>query len=326
MDASGYRTIKNSRDFTYRYHFSPSKDNRPVLVFIHGFPSTSYDWHYQVEFFKEKGYGLIVPDMLGYGGTSMPTDPAAYKHTLLAKDILDILDAEKVQQAIIIGHDWGSYLASRFVQLYSDRVIAVGFLTAGYAAPNPNLDYEQGLAFAKEKLGSELVGYWDFFAEEGADKIIEEHWDAFSGLVWPEDPENWAVHLAPRGAIKSYLLSGTVLPPASWHKDEDRKQQMQTLLTGGFSGPLCYYKIFLSGLSNEDDATIPLEKYDTDKPVFFGASLQEFSAAVLVPVQKARLAKHCKNATVKDFQAAHWPQLEAPDEVNKELLAWVESL
>jgi len=66
----------------------------------------SYAHNSQVEFFKEKGYGLIVPDMLGYGGTSIPTDPTAYKHTLLAKDVLDILDAEKVQQAIVIGHDW----------------------------------------------------------------------------------------------------------------------------------------------------------------------------------------------------------------------------
>jgi len=73
----------------------------------------------------------------------------------------------------------GSFIASRFVQLYSDRVIAVGFLAVGYSVPNPNFNYEQALAFTKEKVGYELFGYWDFFAEDGADKIIEEHVSSF---------------------------------------------------------------------------------------------------------------------------------------------------
>ncbi|THU93375.1 alpha/beta-hydrolase [Dendrothele bispora CBS 962.96] len=324
MDTSAYRTNKNSRGYIYRYHFTSPQGNHPVIVFIHGFPSTSYVWRYQIEFFKEKGYGLIVPDMLGYSGTSIVLETAAYKHSLLAKDLLDILDAEKIQQVIIIGHDWGSAIASRFVQLYSDRVIAAGFFAAGFSVPNPKFDYETVLKFTKEKFGSDLIGYWDFFASEGADKIIEEHWDAFCGLVWADDPRTWDTHLSPRGAIKEYLLSGTVLPPASWYKEEDRQQQTNALLMGGFSGPLNYYKLLLSGLSNDDDATIPVEKYETDKPTFFGVAIEDFKA--IIPVVKANFAKSCKNATIKDFETSHWPQLQAPDEVNKELLAWIESL
>jgi len=58
-----------------------------------------------VTFFRGKGYGLIVPDMLGYGGTSKPTNPAFYSNGL-ARDLVDILDAEGIKQAIFIGHDW----------------------------------------------------------------------------------------------------------------------------------------------------------------------------------------------------------------------------
>lgn len=59
-----------------------------------------------VPYFEERGYGIIAPDMLGYGGTDKPTEPAAYKGTLMAKDMVDILDAENVEKAIAIGHDW----------------------------------------------------------------------------------------------------------------------------------------------------------------------------------------------------------------------------
>ncbi|THU75261.1 hypothetical protein K435DRAFT_707443, partial [Dendrothele bispora CBS 962.96] len=70
--------------------------------------------------------------------------------------------------------------------------------------------------------------------------------------------------------------------------------QMNALLMGGFSGPLSYYNLFLSGLSREDDAvTIPIEKYETDKPMFFSATLEDF--ITLIPVSKADFAKSCKN-------------------------------
>jgi soluble epoxide hydrolase / lipid-phosphate phosphatase len=44
--------------------------------------------------------------MLGYGNTDKPSEVVAYVGSALAKDIVDILDAEHVETAIPIGHDW----------------------------------------------------------------------------------------------------------------------------------------------------------------------------------------------------------------------------
>jgi len=106
MDPSLYKSVTTRRNLKYSYYFSPSTSGKPVLLFVHGFPNTSYGWRYQVNFFKAQGYGLIVPDMLGYGGTDKPTDPAQYKSSLMSQDVIDILDAENVEKAIAIGHDW----------------------------------------------------------------------------------------------------------------------------------------------------------------------------------------------------------------------------
>lgn len=43
--------------------------------------------------------------MLGYGGTDKPTEPKMYRHNLVCKDIIEILDAEKVEKSVAIGHD-----------------------------------------------------------------------------------------------------------------------------------------------------------------------------------------------------------------------------
>ena len=110
MDASLYKDIKTKRGFQYHYYYSKATNSKPTLLFVHGFPSTSYDWHYQVAFFKKEGFGVIVPDTLGYGGTDKPTDPEKYRTKLLCADIIDILDAENIDKCIAIGHDWCAFL------------------------------------------------------------------------------------------------------------------------------------------------------------------------------------------------------------------------
>ena len=110
MEASLYKDITTSRGFKYHYYYSPAADSKPTILFIHGFPCTSLDWRKQVPFFKEKGYGLIVPDLLGYGGTDKPAETTAYQLSKMATDLVNILDAEKVDKVISVGHDWYSSL------------------------------------------------------------------------------------------------------------------------------------------------------------------------------------------------------------------------
>ena len=106
MQASSYKEVITKRGIKYSYYFSAGDPSKPTLLFVHGFPSTSYDWRNQVAFFKSEGYSIIAPDMLGYGGTDKPLETALYKHSAMCTDVIDILDAENVGQAIAIGHDW----------------------------------------------------------------------------------------------------------------------------------------------------------------------------------------------------------------------------
>lgn len=107
MDPALYKDVITSRGLKYHYYFSPaSPPTNPTILFVHGFPSTANDWRYQVAYFKALGYGLVVPDMLGYAGTDKPVDTAAYQASLICKDLVDILDAEEIRQPIAIGHDW----------------------------------------------------------------------------------------------------------------------------------------------------------------------------------------------------------------------------
>lgn len=106
MDPALYKDVKTSRGFNYHYYYSPAQSGKRTLLFCHGYPYRSTLWAFIAPAFKEKGYGVLVPDLLGYGGTDKPTDPSKYLYNLMTKDITDILDAENLDRVVAIGHDW----------------------------------------------------------------------------------------------------------------------------------------------------------------------------------------------------------------------------
>ena len=108
LDPANYKNTTTSRGIAYNYYISPPANNdKRFLLLLHGWPGLSYDYRFQVDFFREAGYGIIVPDMLGYGQTDKPTDPEVYKSSLISRDIVDILDAESVENnVVVVGHDW----------------------------------------------------------------------------------------------------------------------------------------------------------------------------------------------------------------------------
>lgn len=119
LDPASYKSRRTSRGYNYSYYYSAPSGSKPTLIFLHGFPSTSNDWHYQVAYFKSEGYGLIVPDMLGYGGTDKPLEVEAYVGSGLARDVVEIMDAEGVQRGVAVAHDWYIPLSESLCTMHS---------------------------------------------------------------------------------------------------------------------------------------------------------------------------------------------------------------
>ena len=87
----------------------PSDPTKAHILFIHGFPSSAYDWRHQVEFFADQGYGIIVPDLLGYGGTSKPEDPADYTAEAIGDSLIEVVKQvtkNNHTKVLGVGHDW----------------------------------------------------------------------------------------------------------------------------------------------------------------------------------------------------------------------------
>lgn len=97
----------------------------PAIVLLHGFPELAYTWRHQIPALAAAGYRVIAPDLRGYGLSDTPTAVEAYDIAALTGDVAGLLDALGVDQAVVMGHDWGGLLAWQMALLHPRRVAGV---------------------------------------------------------------------------------------------------------------------------------------------------------------------------------------------------------
>lgn len=91
---------------TYAYEYSPGPAGRPTFLLLHGFPSTRNIWNKVAHLLTSAGYGVLRPDLLGYGESSKPKDVQEYSFRTMSMGVAGILAHENLQRVIGVGHDW----------------------------------------------------------------------------------------------------------------------------------------------------------------------------------------------------------------------------
>jgi soluble epoxide hydrolase / lipid-phosphate phosphatase len=166
-----------SRGLTYHYqHFSPSLRNGEYVLFLHGWPSCANDWHNQIDHFRKLGWGVLAPDLLGAGRTSRPAEADMYVLKDMARDVVEILDHEKIPKVHAVGHDWGSFLLSRLAVYHPERINKACFIAVGYRAPGAPFDLEAAQKGSTKVVGYPTLGYQIFFIQdENSQDIVNQH-------------------------------------------------------------------------------------------------------------------------------------------------------
>ncbi|KAF7305230.1 hypothetical protein HMN09_00773700 [Mycena chlorophos] len=328
---TGFKTTKTQRGFTYAYYFTASSPSKPTLLFAHGFPSPAYLWRKQIAFLEPLGFGIIAPDLLGYGGTDKPTDSKAYVGSGMAQDVVDILDAEGIEKVIAIGHDWGVQVVSRLITYHPNRLLAVALLAVGFLPPAPvGVDFTAAI---KERLGYDAYAYQRYFVEPGAHLTIEKNFDSFFSLLFPlpksaTQPEDiWLENMCVDGKTKAWIEGNRTTELVAYISPEDKEYIKKILLDGGMEAPLAWYKVFLSGESAADDTKIPESAAIISTPLLFIAFTDD---TICLPELGYETHAACvqpqSNLTTKAVEGDHWALLSNAEEVNEVLVEWIEGL
>lgn len=99
----------------------------PVVICLHGWP---YDIHSYVDvapLLASQGYRVIVPHLRGHGSTRFLSSRTFRnaQQSAVALDIIALMDALKIEKAVLAGFDWGSRTADIMAVLWPERVKAL---------------------------------------------------------------------------------------------------------------------------------------------------------------------------------------------------------
>ena len=105
------------------------------LVLIHGYPLDHTIWDKVIPLLKGK-FDVIAPDLRGFGESMSTTREYGMKE--YAADIAGLLDNLNLQQASIVGHSMGGYVALAFAKAFPARVRGLGLVSSQALADPPD--------------------------------------------------------------------------------------------------------------------------------------------------------------------------------------------
>lgn len=82
--------------------------NNELVIFLHGFPETSFMWNHLISEISELGFYCVAPNMRGYSKAARPRRKKNYTIDKLTQDILDIAKTLGKEKFHLVGHDWGA--------------------------------------------------------------------------------------------------------------------------------------------------------------------------------------------------------------------------
>ncbi|MAP95301.1 MAG: alpha/beta hydrolase [Ponticaulis sp.] len=121
----GFESQGQSLEMAYMH--LPAEEGRPTIVLLHGKNFNGAYWEDTALAAQEAGYGVVMPDQIGFGKSSKPTD-YQYSFSQLALTTHELLDSLDVDTAIVVGHSMGGMLASRYALSYpeaTERLILI---------------------------------------------------------------------------------------------------------------------------------------------------------------------------------------------------------
>jgi pimeloyl-ACP methyl ester carboxylesterase len=207
----------------YEYIYVKGNDNnnsKPTILFLHGFPSSFHSWRHQIEYFSRQGHDSLAPNLMGYGKTYSPLNKDEYKGKSMVEHLVTLLDYLHVNNVIVIGHDWGTRVANRFVWYHPERTLGVVLISGSYSPP-AIFDLDQAIEASKNAIGYETIGYFQFFAADDAAAIIENNLESFIDLAFASDPIFWKTDFAPVGKVRAWLTNGNRTTRGSYMTEND---------------------------------------------------------------------------------------------------------
>ncbi len=298
----------------------------PLVLLVHGFPESWYSWRRQLPALAAAGYRAVAIDVRGYGRSSKPEATDAYRMLDLVEDNVAVVRALGEENAVVVGHDWGSNIATACALLHPEVFSAVGLLSIPYAPPGGPLPTD----IFGQIGGPGQEFYVSYFQEPGrAEAEIEPDvrgwlagfYAALSADTMPGQGE-LDPHFVARGGgrLRDRFPTG-VLP--AWLSEDDLDVYAGEFERTGITGALNRYR----NMDRDWEDLAPHRGAPIKQPsLFIGGALDASTTWMSDAIDAYPTTLPGLSASHLLDGCGHWIQQERPDEVNRLLTDWLATL
>ncbi|HEY4130235.1 MAG TPA: alpha/beta hydrolase [Gemmatimonadaceae bacterium] len=161
--------------------------NGHVVILLHGWPYDIQSYAEVAPILASSGYRVIIPHLRGYGSTHFlsATTVRNGEQAALAVDLIALMDALKIDHAVIAGFDWGARTADIVAALWPRRCKALvsvsGYLIGSQASGKTPLPPAAELQW----------WYQYYFATDRGRAGYDKYRHDFAKLIWQTASPKW---------------------------------------------------------------------------------------------------------------------------------------
>ena len=193
--ADGIVRIATARgDFRARVAGFNDGEDRPLVVLLHGFPTTSVMWVDLIAPLAAAGYRVVAFDQRGYSPDVRPEAVVEYSVPRLVQDLFAVVESVGGGQVHLVGHDWGAGVGWSAVLANPERILSWTPLSIAHPSAfqaalenDPEQQSKSGYfaLFVTPSVPEILFSFNDFWALRGAldgmsAEKMQEYIDVFS--------------------------------------------------------------------------------------------------------------------------------------------------
>jgi len=293
-----------------RYHYAEAGTG-PLVILLHGFPELWFSWRHQLTALANAGYHAVAPDLRGFGESEVTPYVKDYSLLNHAKDVKALINYLGEKEAVIVGHDWGANLMWIMPMLYPETVKAVvGVSIPFYPEPRDPVEIRKKWQNAFTNFSKPGATEAEF--EKDPERFFRLFFYGLSGsapkeavdLLYTKKPEtNNVLDGFPEPAslpswiskdeldyyVKAYKRTG-ITPALNFYRNDSDYFQLKDIYKKGIKQPA----LFLGG---GEEAAVRFGSVEPMK-----AALPNLRKIVIIP------------------GCGHWVQQERPDELNEEII------
>jgi pimeloyl-ACP methyl ester carboxylesterase len=158
----------------------------PVVLLLHGWPYDIHSYGEVAPLLASRGCRVIVPYLRGYGTTRFLSDATLRtgRPVAVAADILSLMNALNVEEAIIGGFGWGAQAANIIAALWPERVRAM-VSVGGYLIGDRDKD--------QTTPATDELKWWQrfYFVNERGQEAYGTYHQELSRVMWQLASPEW---------------------------------------------------------------------------------------------------------------------------------------